>query len=167
MRFIYSCWRCQRLFCYVSTLFCHFSFKKVFLPPAPPLSLTALCPLFLRLVCHVIKFPHERHVVTLLHAYPTLFLPSYFSLSEQLSRHDTYSSFGFPGLTQAFLSCFFVQIPHTRQPVTERHSAYWMANRLARRSFYLKWLWSASLSLKGAHLLFSDCSSSLMHGAAG
>ena len=68
------------------TTFSHCSFKKVFLHPAPPLSLTALCPLFIRLVCHVIKFPHETHLVTLRHAYCTLSFRPYLSLSKSIQE---------------------------------------------------------------------------------
>lgn len=52
----------------------HYSYKSVFSLPVHHLSLTALCPLFLRLVCHVIRFPHERHHVTLLLAFSHLTL---------------------------------------------------------------------------------------------
>lgn len=80
-----------------------FSYTPVLSPPALHLSLTALCPLFLRLVCHVIT-SGTHHVTSALFA-----------------------------LLQNFCHCFvlgffvflvFVQIPHTRQPGTERHSAY-------------------------------------------
>lgn len=80
----------------------HFSSTPVLWPPALHLSLTALCPLFLRLVCHVIT-SGTRHISGVLFA---------------LLQNFCHCFFFFP----VFLA--FVQIPHTRQPGTERHSAY-------------------------------------------
>lgn len=71
--------------------FSHCSFKKVFLHPVPPLSLTVLCPLSLRLVCHVIKFLLERHLVTLLLAYPALSFHPHPSLSPSVQEPNCYS----------------------------------------------------------------------------
>lgn len=68
---------------FFSNVSSHYSYTKVFLLPAPPLSLTALCPLCLRPVCHVIRFLQKRHLVTLLPAYATL---SFLHLSAKLSK---------------------------------------------------------------------------------
>lgn len=103
----------------------HYSCKKVFLLPALHLSLTALCPLCLRPVCHVIKSPQKGFMsrwYLLFSAYPTA----------KSANLDTYHLLNFPAPVHCFNSLSPIQIPHTRQPGTERHSAYWMASRLTR-----------------------------------
>lgn len=145
------------LFCNFSNFFSHCSYKKVFLPPAPLLSLTALCPLFLRLVCHLIIFHHERRRVTLL----TPLYPSTHILTcprSQTASLDTNSALIF------FL--FNLQIPHTRQPGMERHSAYWMSSCLKRRSLCQEGHFSLLIALdcqfepqRGALLLVFECGS--------
>ncbi len=91
---------------FFSNVSSHYSCKKAFLLPAPHLSLTALCPLFLRLVCHVIKFLHKRHHVTLLPASPTLSFP-HIAAYPNLSKSQTASLYlllNFPVPMQAFYS---------------------------------------------------------------
>jgi len=110
---------------FLSNFFSHFSYTKVFMLPVPPLSLTALCPLFLRLVCHFINLLHKihRHLATCL---------SHFIFLHYLSQTASLMPYFHIFLFQCKLFILLLQIPHTRQPGTERHSAYWMANRLSK-----------------------------------
>lgn len=114
--------------------------------------------------------------VTLLLAFP-----AYPNLSNSQNCFSWYLNFPVP--MQCFSILALVQIPHTRQPGTERHSAYWMANRHTRNSLCQGRTFlfshpppprhpkkmaseSTSLSLKATHLLVSDCSCFPLQGAA-
>lgn len=70
------------------------------------------------------------------------------------------ASFKFPLLQfKSFILTAFLQIPHTRQPGTERHSGYWTASRLTRMK---------PVQAQGvARQLVTDCTCPLLRGAAG
>lgn len=125
MHCFYEAFSCHTSFCFYflyifSNFSSHYSYKKVFLLPVPHLSLTAFCPLFLRPVCHVVIFPHKRHLVTSL-------LASCFShMSANLSKSrslDTRSPFQFSCSNASFFySCSCPDSSHktTRNGTTQR-----------------------------------------------